>query len=65
MADTTHAFVPSTLGRSTVSTDRLYQGGPREITGLGLKNSKDLVEAWMANHPGTCQDSPKMRGQTG
>lgn len=37
----------------------------REITGLGLKDSKDLVEAWMADHPGTCQNSPKMRGQTG
>lgn len=28
----------------------------REITGQGLKESKDFVEGWMADHPDTCQN---------
>lgn len=58
----------ATIGRTLRST---YPGeehrfskieavkGVREITGFGLKESKDLVEAWMAAHPLECQDDPK------
>lgn len=30
----------------------------REVTGFGLKEAKDLVEAYMADHPLDCHDDP-------